>query len=239
MRWIPKDARPYPLPRAVSQAPASIPFLHPGIGSGKSLYLVRHAEVREDYQGRAYGNLDVPLSEEGERESEAMAERLAALGPDRVLSSPLARARHLGERAAERAGVPLELEADLTEIHRGSWQGRRVSELSLEVPEQVERFYADPWTFKDHGGECDAELSERVFRVVDRILDGPGERIVLATHYNVIRVLVAGALGLPAPTSFALRIDPARSALVVDRDDGWHLAFSNLDRPRPDPGPSH
>lgn len=220
----------------------SAPFLHPGFGSGASLLLVRHGEVREDYQGRAYGNLDVPLSEEGERDSAALAALLAELGPDRVLTSPLQRARHLGERTASLAGVELEVCDALEEVHRGTWQGERVADLSADRPDEVARFYADPWTFREHGGESDEDIARRAFGALADLFGRSGDApslAVLTTHYNVIRVLVAGALGVPAPASFALRVDPARAVLLVDRPDGWHLVDSNTDRPRRDPGLAH
>lgn len=210
------------------------PFLHPGTGSGAELWLVRHAEVREDWQGRAYGDLDVPLSLAGEERTRALAPLLAALGPTRVLASPLSRARLLGAAVARCAGLELELDDNLREVHRGRWQGRAVRELQEELPEEVAAFYADPWAWRGHGGECDRDVSERAWRAVERgLADGAGARLCVATHYNVIRVLAAGALGIPAAASFAFRVDPGRASLLVDRADGWHLLRSNVETPSP------
>lgn len=204
------------------------PFLHAGTGSGTELILVRHAEVHADWQGKAYGDLDVPLSAEGEERTREVAEMLAALGPARVLASPLSRARVLGEAVAGAAGLALEELAELREVHRGAWQGRRVADLVREAPKEVEAFYADPWTWRGHGGESDELLSTRAWSAVDELLAPDAGRLVLVSHYNVIRVLVAGALGIPAPASFAVRVDPGRVTALADEPDGWHLVYSNV-----------
>jgi broad specificity phosphatase PhoE len=198
--------------------------------------------VHEDWQGVAYGDLDVPLSSAGEARTEELAADLAELGPDLVLSSPLERARRLGEALAARSGAPLRITPDLREIHRGSWQGRSVGDLHARSQEDVRAFYADPWTWRGHGGESDELLAARVRRPLAEALDGAGGtagapgRIVVTTHYNVIRVLAACALGIPSARSFAFRVDPARVSLLVDEVDGWHLLGSNVHRPRPRAG---
>ena len=203
-----------------------------GPGRGTEVWLARHAEVHEDWRGRAYGDLDVPLSEDGRRRTRELARDLAGLRPARVLSSPLERALVLGRDVAERCGAPLEVLPGLREVHRGTWQGRRVDELSRDEPEAVRAFYADPWDWRGHGGESDAMIAARIAPVVRSELEElDGGRLLVTTHYNVIRVFALCALGIPAESSFALRVDPGR--LVVMRDDpaGWRLLHSNLASP--------
>ncbi len=202
-----------------------------GPGSGTRLWLVRHAEVEESWQGRAYGNLDVPLSAEGRRQSDALARALAALGPARVASSPLVRARLLGEAVARASGAPLALDARLAEICRGRWQGERVSDLHERWPDEVRAFYADPWRYDGHGGENDAAVHARAAAAIAPLLAEPARTVVVATHYNVIRVLVARALGVAPPRSFGLRVDPAHAVLLLDGARGWELLHANVPAP--------
>jgi broad specificity phosphatase PhoE len=213
----------FPLTGTPAVAP---PF--PGAGSRTRLWLVRHAEVHEDWQGRAYGNLDVPLSVAGEAQSAALARSLAELAPALVTSSPLARARVLGEAVAQACGAPLAIDARLAEICRGRWQGLSVSELHERWPEEVRAFYADPWRYDAHGGENDSALLERAAPAITALLDVPGRTVVVATHYNVIRVLVARALEVAPQRSFGLRVDPAHAVLLVDGPRGWELLHANV-----------
>ncbi len=218
----------------MTSTPPSTPEQHAGHGSGIELWLVRHAEVHGDWQGRAYGDLDVPLSAEGEARTRELAPLLAQLEPDIVLTSPLERARVLGERVANAADVPLRIQPELREVHRGSWQGRTVADLHEASGDEVRAFYADPWNWCGHGGESDRVLAGRAWSALDPLLaaaHASGERprrIVVTTHYNVIRVLLAGALGVPSASTFALRIDTGRCALIADRPDGWHLIRTNV-----------
>jgi broad specificity phosphatase PhoE len=203
---------------------------HPGARTGVHLWLARHAEVHGDWRGRAYEGLDVPLSPDGEAWTRELAARLAELAPARVLSSPLKRALELGRQVAELSGAPLEVEPGLAEIRRGSWQGRAVEDLYREDPAAIEAFYADPWSWCGHGGECDATLAARAWPALEARLE-PGGPVVVATHYNVIRVIVACALGVPPARSFALRVDPGRLVLLHDGPEGWRLLTANTDHP--------
>ena len=210
---------------------ASHPAPHPGRASGAELWLVRHAEVHGDWRGRAYGDLDVPLSAAGEARSRELAPRLAELRPTVLLASPLARARALGELVAESSGLALRTVPDLREIHRGDWQGRLVKELVSEDREDVASFYANPWEWRGHGGEADRELRTRAWRALEPYLEEDA-RLVVLTHYNVIRVLIASALGSDPASSFALRVDPGRVCHLRDGPHGWELHATNLAEPR-------
>jgi probable phosphoglycerate mutase len=154
-----------------------------------------------------------------------------------VWCSPLARARALGEAIAARLRTGVTVRDELREIHRGRWQGLAVTEIEERFPDEVRAFYADPWSFRAHEGECDALVAARANRALDDVLARhAGGVVVLATHYNVLRVLVAGALGIPPERSFALRVDPGRSVLLVDGPERWLLLGSNVWDPAASPG---
>ena len=205
---------------------------HTGCGSGAELWLLRHAEVHEDWQGKAYGDLDVELSAAGLQRTEELARTFAGRMAATVLCSPLRRARLLGEALGRALGAEVAVHPELREIHRGKWQGRGVDELHRELGGEVTAFYDDPWSYRGHEGENDAMLSERVWPVIDAALRGSGGRpVYVATHYNVIRVLVADALGIPPRDSFRLRLDVGRAALLIDGPRGWRLRRSNVTGP--------
>jgi broad specificity phosphatase PhoE len=196
------------------------------------VWLLRHAEVREDWQDVAYGDLDVPLSAAGEAETTAVGERFGALRPGAVIASPLARARRLGEAVATAGKAPLSVAEGLREGHRGDWQGRRFGELELERPDELRAYRDDPWTGHPHQGESDHALCARAWPVLeDLVRRHAGVTLVLTTHRQVIRVLLSRALGIPPSASFRLRIDPGAAALLVDGTPGWLLAHLNVGDP--------
>jgi bisphosphoglycerate-dependent phosphoglycerate mutase len=103
------------------RAPA--PERAPSLGLGIRVWLLRHAEVHDDWQDRAYGSLDVPLSPAGERETAELAAAFARAPLARIACSSLARARVLGEALADSTSAPLVVDPRLREVDRGTWQG--------------------------------------------------------------------------------------------------------------------
>ena len=57
------------------------------------VYLARHGETAWSVSGQHTGRIDLPLTAQGERNARRLGERLAALQPACVLTSPLERAR--------------------------------------------------------------------------------------------------------------------------------------------------
>ena len=110
---------------------------HPGPGTGAEVWLFRHGEVHEDWQGKAYGGLDVPLSARGEAETREVAKLFGAVPFTAVISSDLQRAHAIGSQLAEHSGAVLEVTPGLREIARGHWQGRTVADLHAEFPDEV------------------------------------------------------------------------------------------------------
>lgn len=204
---------------------------HPGLRSGAEVWLFRHGEVAEEFQGRAYGGMDVPLSEQGQRDSAALAERFRDYPFRAVIASTLQRARTLGELLSASTGAPLELDAGLVEIDRGHWQGLPTTELFARHEREVAAFYADPWNWREHGGETDSDVVARAWPVLERALARHGGPLALACHYNVVRNLVAHALGIPAGSSFRLRVDLTACVQLCDGPRGWTLERSNVRTP--------
>jgi broad specificity phosphatase PhoE len=208
------------------------PAPHPGRGTEAEVWLARHGEVHSDWQGRVYGSLDVPLSLRGESETEAVIERFRPLELGAVFSSNLQRALRLGRGVAEATGAPLAIESGLAEIDRGEWQGMPVADLLAEREHEVSAFYDDPWTWDGHGGETDRDVLERAAPVLERSLDSGAKRVLLACHYNVMRVLLASMVDIPPARSFRLRIDLSRACVLRDRSRGWTLERCNVLGPR-------
>ena len=204
---------------------------HPGCGTGGDVWLLRHAQVHERWEGIAYGSLDVPLSTQGEIETAETARRFARLPLRAVLSSTLARARALGEALAGASGAPLLASGELREIDRGAWQGMAVRELLERRADEVAAFYADPWGWNGHGGETDRDVLARVWPALESALERHGPPIAVATHYNVIRALLGRAIGMDPADTFRLRVDLGGACLVRDTDSGWELRRLNVRSP--------
>ncbi|MDZ4772712.1 MAG: histidine phosphatase family protein [Planctomycetota bacterium] len=225
--------RPIPAPDlpddpAAPRAPRAL-----STGRPARVWLVRHAEVALEWQERAYGDFDVPLSSDGMAQTRDMAGRFGALPIQSVASSNLLRALWMGRSIAELTRAPLTIDRNLREVSRGSWQGLPTAEFRARWAADAEDFRTDPWRWKGHGGESSADLFERAWPVVlSQAANARGGAVVIASHFNLIRALVTGALGLNGHDSFAFRIETARACLLVDDGREWSVPAQNVDDPR-------
>src|SRR3712207_2914672 len=113
------------------------------IGADQTLiYLVRHGQTTWNIERRFQGQLDVPLSEEGLRQAEAVASWLVRqrVRFGAVYSSDLLRAKQTAEAIGRRLGLEAEPVRALREIHVGDWQGMLSTEIERRYPGDLEKW---------------------------------------------------------------------------------------------------
>ena len=134
------------------------------------LYLMRHGPTAWNAEGRLQGHTDISLSPQGREEMCRMGLRLreAGFSADRILTSPLKRARETAKIIAEQMGFvgEIQVEPELIERCFGEAEGKIIAQLDLsgQFP----------------GMESAPELCNRVERVLQRYACLPGT--VLLTH---------------------------------------------------------
>jgi probable phosphoglycerate mutase len=152
------------------------------------VYLARHGETAWTLSHQHTGRSDIPLTARGESNARSLGDRLHGIVFQRVLTSPLSRARRTCELAGfiERSTV----DRDLMEWDYGVYDGKTSAEIHRENP--------DWQLFRDGcpGGESVEEVGTRADRVIARLraIDG---RQLLFGHGHFFRVLAARWLGLP------------------------------------------
>jgi probable phosphoglycerate mutase len=165
------------------------------------LLLVRHGESAWNALGRWQGWADIPLSEAGEAEAKAAAQRLVASEHrfDALASSDLLRARHTAEiLAACEPAAPLAVEPRLRERDVGDWSGLTSEEVEQRWPGYIDRWRTNE-LLQCPGGEHHHEFLDRILsglRALRTHLPDGGTMLVV-THGGVIRTIEAH-LGLGA-----------------------------------------
>jgi alpha-ribazole phosphatase len=161
------------------------------------VYLLRHGEVDGDSIGVLYGQMDVDLSEEGRKQSEAVAERMAAEKIEAVYSSDLRRAMYLADRIAEKHGIePVRVEA-LRERDFGNWQGIPFEVLRMDHARELDAYYRNYPDYPIPGGENFTKFWTRIRPAYREILDKhPGQSIVIAAHSGVTRTIIGDVLDM-------------------------------------------
>ena len=165
----------------------------------RQVWLVRHGETEWTRSGRHTGRSDIPLTDLGRQQAEALAVRLAGHHFALVLTSPRSRAAETARLAG--FGDTVVVDPDLREWDYGEFEGRTTPEIRAEMPDWS--IWTGPW----RGGETLDEVAARADRVIDRCLDASLEgNGLLFAHGHFLRILAARWIGLPAYAgrSFAL-----------------------------------
>lgn len=179
--------------------------------SHTELRLIRHGEVAREWQGRIYGDLDVPLSPRGQAQSRAVAESLSGLDLGAVVSSGLERAAYAARILAAPRGLAVETDPRLKEIYRGEWAGLTFEEASLRHPEAFRAWRHSGGATVAPGGESLAEVSSRVLASLDELAaelwSTPSRSGVIVAHKWVLAVAAAAALELPLEACGELKLE--------------------------------
>jgi broad specificity phosphatase PhoE len=161
------------------------------------LLLIRHGESEFNAQQRIQGQLDVPLSEVGRKQAEALAERLVHERLDAIYASPLSRALETAQAVAARTGHVVRTDERLREINAGVFQGLTREEMVARYPDQERRWTAREPDFRVSGGETRRELMERGCAALEAIRDTGLDRVAVVSHGAFLAAALKGLLGIP------------------------------------------
>ncbi len=188
------------------------------------LVLIRHPAVAVG-PGVCYGRSDVPLAADPDEAARTLMRGFDTRGmpaPDALVTSPLSRCAGFAAALARGWQVSLQSEPRLREIDFGAWEMRHWDEIGREA---IERWSADVWGAREHGGESVAQFVARVAPLLPAT-HAAGEVRGYVTHAGVVRALAARALDVPLdsllqrPIAYGgavwLRADPAARS-------GWRL----------------
>jgi len=169
-----------------------------GASSRLRLFLIRHGEIEPAAMGKLIGHADVALSERGVEQARHLAEKLSSVRLDAVYSSDLRRAYRTAEIIAEYNQVSAQPSAAWREINMGLWEGRTLSALNDEAPQQVSSLFSDPALFEYPGGESFADFTRRIREALGQLLLTHSHgNIALVVHGGVCRAIIGGVLEMP------------------------------------------
>ncbi|MFS4506863.1 histidine phosphatase family protein [Clavibacter sp. Sh2141] len=186
-----------------------------------TVILVRHGRTTANATGILAGRTPgVDLDDIGREQADRTAERLAAVPLAAVVSSPLQRCWETAQRILERQpGKPTQpIEADITECDYGDWQGRPLSELATE--DLWKTVQAHPSAVVFPGGESMAGMQARAVAAIRRhdaaieAEHGPGAVWVAVSHGDVIKSILADALGTHLDLFQRIDVGPASVSIV-------------------------
>jgi broad specificity phosphatase PhoE len=199
------------------------------------ILLVRHGETEWNQVERFRGRTDIELNGKGQRQAEALAERLANWQIEAIYSSPLKRAVETARPIGGACGLAVESLPALTDVEYGAWTGQSPTQVEAEHGELYQAWLTTPHLICFPGGESLDDVRSRAMHALEDIrLQHADQTVVVVSHLVVIRVLVCAVLGLDNSAFWNIAQDTAainmieasegRSRLLL-LNDTCHLMF--------------
>ena len=182
-----------------------------------TVVLVRHGLTHMTGPVLAGWTPDLHLDERGVKQAEAVAERLRPVPFDAVVSSPLDRCLDTaGHVLSGRDGLELQVEDRLGECRYGDWTGRPIKELVKDPLWKVVQNHPSAVVFPGPEGE---PLAHTQARAVAAVRDwnarlGPDAIWMACSHGDVIKAVVADAMGLHLDQFQRIVVDPCSVTVI-------------------------
>ena len=199
-----------------------------------TVVLVRHARSTANASGVLTGRLKgVHLDETGRGQAERAADRLAAVPLAALVSSPLERCKETAKAllASQDRSLRITSERGLVECDYGAWQGRPLKELAREKLWKTVQRHPSSVIFPE--GESMAAMSARAVDAIrrhDTLVEGahgPNAVWAAVTHGDLVKAILADALGLHLDQFQRIHVDPASMSVVRYIGDAPYVLQSN------------
>ncbi len=162
---------------------------------------------------------DDPLSDLGWRQMRHSVERQQPW--ERIISSPLRRCAEFSQELAGRCNIDLQVDERLKEIGFGEWEGVSPDKLFAQFPEQLTRFWQDPFQYPPPGGEPMLHFQSRVEAAwQDITVRCAGKHLLVVAHGGVNRMIIGKVLGMPVQHLFRMEL-PYAAISRITLDDGY------------------
>jgi len=186
------------------------------------IFTVRHGQTFWNVEGRLQGHTDIALNEVGLSQAEKLSLRLAEEKIDIIYTSTLVRASKTAEIINSRHNVEIIPATELMEICCGIFEGRIVSEVADELAYYRETDQVIP------GGEDIYEYSAKIGALLDKIISGNHQNIVIVGHAFTIRAIICNLLKVPINESQRFRTEnTAIHCFERDADGVFTMVIEN------------
>jgi probable phosphomutase (TIGR03848 family) len=161
----------------------------------------------------------IPLDDRGVTEAAALGARLAQLPLAAVVSSPLERCLQTAgiiSRAREGSELPVSTDDRLGECRYGDWTGRPLRQLAREPLWRVVQAHPSAVRFPGEDGETMAGVQQRAVSAIREWNDRLGKDAVYlaCSHGDVIKAILADALGMHLDMSQRIQVDPCSLSVI-------------------------
>ena len=192
-----------------------------------TLILIRHGQSQWNAENRFTGWVDTPLSDQGRKEAQQAAQRLAErnINVDRAYTSTLQRAIETGRIVLDGLGQS-DLEQiqawQLNERYYGALTGRNKAQTAEEFGEEQVRIWRRSYDIPPPGGESLADTGRRALPYFSgEIIPATREvgTVLVSAHGNSLRAIIKELEGIGDDEIVGLEIATG-VPIVYTLDDG-------------------
>lgn len=184
-----------------------------------TVILLRHgrstSNTAHTLAGRSEG---VDLDDKGRAQAQGVVDRIGELPVKAIVRSPLLRCQNTVAPLAAALGLEPRVDDRLTEVDYGGWTGRKIADLVKEPLWPVIQQQPSAAVFPE--GEGLAQVQSRAVaavREIDQALahEHDGDALWIAcTHGDVIKAVLADALGVHLDAFQRIVADPASMSVI-------------------------
>jgi probable phosphomutase (TIGR03848 family) len=180
-----------------------------------TVLLVRHGLTEANGSGVLAGwTAGVGLADRGREQVAALHQRLASVPFAAIISSPLERCQQTAAAIAEgREGLTVQTDERIGECRYGDWEGQSLKVLAKDPLWKVVQNH--PSAAKFPGGESLRDTQERAVEAIrDHNATLGDVTWVAVSHGDVIKAVLADALGMHLDMFQRIQVDPASVSVV-------------------------
>ena len=193
------------------------------------IIFLRHAQAENNTKRILAGRTEgVPLTKTGIEQAERIAKYLASIDISAIYSSPIERAKHTAEIVAESCSLDVALDERLTEIDMGKFTRMNYDDMFAKYGNIFLKFYENDPVISEHEVETFPNVQKRVLDLVDHVLKKHNnENVILVTHMDPIKSMLAKVMNLVPQTLFELIIANASLTIITEQDKKFSLSAIN------------
>lgn len=185
-----------------------------------TVILVRHGENDWVKKNRLAGWIEgVHLNANGRAQAAAAAERLSQLPIKAIYSSPITRCLETAMPIATPHQLEITPLNELGEVRYGDWEGEKIKTLTKNKLWFVVQFFPSRLRFPN--GEALREVQFRAIQTLEKLAQQhPEEMIVVVSHADLIKLVLAHYLGMHIDLFQRLTIAPASLSVITLPENG-------------------
>ena len=193
------------------------------------IIFLRHAQAENNTKRILAGRTDgVSPTKTGIQQAEQISEYLKPLDISAIYSSPIERAKHTAEIVTKNSAIDVELDDRLTEIHMGKFTRMNYDDMFAKYGNIFLKFYENDPVIAEHEVETFPSVQKRILDMVDHVIKKhKNENVILVTHMDPIKSILANVMDLKPKTLFELIIANASFTILTEQERKFSLSAIN------------